>query len=264
MENRRLIFIIIILLTCILTGCWDAKEISDKTIITLVAVDKIDGNVKFTLEFRPPIDRSMGAAKGKESDIIRGEGKNFTQASNSYLRRANKDIFLGAVRALIFTDNLAHEGIEEYLNRLRGLEEYRRTITIFSTTADMDRLLDAKQLDYDNIGYAIEHLNAQLVKNGTLYNATVSIVLENASTENVGYLLSNLDIVNEKIEVTGYSVFKNNKKVGLIPETDMKGVNFLILEKSKGEYTINMEGVDIAVSTRIKNKKSLLLIKMKK
>jgi Ger(x)C family germination protein len=253
MRSRICIFIISILVACFLTGCWDAMEIADHTIVTFIGVDRIDDKVRFTLECKPSSE-GIVSGKGNQSNILISEGNDFTQARNAYLRKSSHDVFLGAARELVFSDNFSRNGIEEYLNRLRGMAEYRRTITMFTTSTEINKLFTTKESSSGNIGYDIEHSADQLEEKGMIYNGRVSNILENISNPNTGFLLGNLEVINEGIEINGYSVFKNNKKIGFIPAITIKGANYLLLKKCNADYTVGVEDVSISISTHLKQK----------
>ncbi len=257
MKIKLFALFIIMSATLTLTGCWDIYEISNHTVITLVGVDKVDDKVKLIGEYKPPHSETPDTKgeSAKTTNILTGEGKTLTEARNSYLRRSTDDVFLGAVRAVVFSDSYAKSGIEEYLNRVRGNREYRKTIVLFTNTADLEKLFDAKALNTDNVGFDIEHLSSQLSKNNIDYERVIAQVIEYAQVGNTGYLINNLDIVEKKIEVTGYSIFKDNKKVGLIPVEKMKGNNYILIKNAYSEYTIDFEGVTVALAPKIDNRK---------
>jgi spore germination protein KC len=256
MRIRLWRFIFVIVLTLSLTGCWDAIEISNHKIISLVGVDKIGDNVKFLLQYSTPTSNTVdnNNVMSGNAKLLTGEGKSFAEARESYLRRSANDIFIGSVRGLLFSDSLAKSGIEEYLNRLRGMGEYRRTITVFTTTKDIQRIFNARQSSAYDIGFDIEHLSQQLTTNGLLFNSMVSTILENICVPYTGYVISNLDVINEEISITGYSVFNNNKKIGLIHTDKMRGINYIILKKSRGDYVIELDGERASVSTLLKKR----------
>ena len=257
MKIRRFVYLIIVLAALTLTGCWDMYEISDHTIITLVGVDKVEDKFKLFSEYRP-VHAQIPDTKNdslKASNILIGEGKNFEEARHSYLRKNPDDVFLGAVRAVVFSDRYAKNGIEEYLNRIRGIGEYRKTISLFTTSEELVDIFDAKALSIDNVGFNIEHLSSQMVKNGIDNEKTIAEIIEDSQVKNTGYLLDNLDIVKKGIEVTGYSVFKDNKKVGKISVDKMKGNNYILIKDAEAVYTNDIEGVTATLTAKTENKK---------
>lgn len=257
MRMKIFTFFIIVLANLTLTGCWDMYEISNHTIITLVGVDKVEDKVKFFLEYKPhhaQIPDTTGSNQNG-SDILIGEGKSFVEARNSYLRKSPDDVFLGAVRAVVFSDNYAKNGIEEYLNRIRGTREYRKTLSLFTTNTALEKLFDANALNTDNVGFDIEHSSSQLSGNGIDYQRTIANILEDMQVEHTGYLLNNLDSIGNRLDETGYSVFKENKKVGLIPVDKVKGNNYILINNADGDYAIDFEGVTISLTPTLENRK---------
>lgn len=257
MRTRILKNFVIVLISLSLTGCWDLVEINELILITLVGVDRIDNNVSFVLEYKPPrsqTGKTENNGGGKTSQIVEGTGYSLSDARTDYLRKSNNDTFLGAIRGIVFSESFAENGIEEYMNRVRGIAEYRKTVGLYTTNTKLDKLFDAKELNTDNVGLDIESLSNQLFKNGLIDKTTTLMILEASTVQNTGYPLTHLDIVNKKIEVSGYSVFKNNKKIGFIPIDKVKGFNYLIMKKPQGEYSLDFMGMLIGVSTRLKKR----------
>lgn len=256
MKARLIAVFLSTLAALFLAGCWDAKDIANLTVVTLVGVDKNEDGVRLLLEYRPHHGQSKQTEQSSPtSELVIGEGANLMDAQASYHTRNPDDLYQGAVRALVFSESYAQAGIEEYLNRIGSIREYRKNVNVFTTTADIDDLFDAEALNVQSVGFNIEHMAGQLDFNGMDYNAKISHIVENSRVLNTGYILDNLDIVENKIQRTGYSVFKNNKKTGSIPEEKLKGIHYLVLDKANAGYTFEYEGVRYSISADLKSRK---------
>jgi spore germination protein KC len=257
MKARIIAFFMNIIMMFILVGCWDASEINDYSLVSLAGVDKVDDKVRLFLEETTSSSGSSDSQSGtgNKTKILVSEGSSFTEARNSYLRRGEKGLFTGSLRAIVFSDNYSKGGVEEYFNRIRGLRESSKIIKIFTTNTEFDKLLDTSQTGETIIANNIEHLSEELAGKGMLNNVIMADQMENVLVKNTGYLMNNIDKVNGTIEIDGYSVFKDNKEVGLIPAREMRGVNYFIVNKSYSEYTVDFEGAKAALSAQVKNKK---------
>jgi len=75
------------------------------------------------------------------------------------------------------------------------------------------------------------------------------------AVKKVGFLVPTVNIKEEKITLTGYTVFKNEKKIGEIPAENRKGIVFLLNSKSKFYYIINQSDKNYTVEVKLKSKK---------
>lgn len=249
--------LISVVMLFLLVGCWDVREVKDYSFVSLIGIEKVDDNIKFHLQLRSTRSRSSDSQSGasNKSEILVSEGTSFTEARTSYLRGAEKGVYLGSVRAIVFSNNFSKGGIEEYFNRLRGSREFNKSpIYIFTTNTNLEKLLSESQAKETNIGDKLKELTRGLVKQGMLDDSILTKEMENALVKHTGYVLNNIDKINEKIKVNGYSIFKDNKKVGFIPESGIRGINYFILRKPYNEYTIDFEGVSVAFSALVKHK----------
>lgn len=246
-----------IAIAILLIGCWDAIEITDMLLGTVFAVDKQGEEVRILLEYQTQHGQPMGeqASAKKESKVVEGKGASFTDARREYLNKSRQDVYIGSLRSIVLAESYAKEGISEYLNRARGMREYRKTVNVYTTLTDLDALLDSKALEIDNIGFYLDKQAMQLQENKSARKCNLSCVLEHISTPNTGFYLENVDVVNKTIERTGYSIFKNGKMIGIVANADINGINFLVIPQARGEYTFDFDGVRAALSVEIENKK---------
>ncbi|MFF2876170.1 Ger(x)C family spore germination protein [Gottfriedia sp. NPDC057991] len=257
MRAKILLLYLNVMCCFMMVGCWDANEVKGYSLVSLLGIDRVDEKIRLFLEVNSSSNSSSNtqSSTGEPSEILVSEGKNFTEARNSYLRRAEKGIFLGAMRAIVISDHFSKGGLSEYFNRIRGIKEYPKSILLFTTNTELDKLLDPTQSNGTKIGQNVEHLNNALVKKKMLNDSILTNVMENALVKHTGYLLNNIDKVNDRIEINGYSVFKDNKKVGFISESKMKGANYFILKKPANEYNLGFKDESLEIYTKVKNKK---------
>lgn len=255
MRQIRILWIAVFT-ALMLNGCFDAIEITERHLVTVTGVDCQDELYRIIVEYHAGESQTLQQRSSKsQSKVATGEGKSFTEARASLDRRMDEAVYIGAVRALVFTQAYAKEGIEEYLNRLRGIREYRKTINVFTTTTNIDALLDSQMLQIQNVGFYLEHQCEQLRNNGMDKDHSISSVLEDISTPNTAFFVDNVDIRENQIERTGYSIFKNGKMEGVVSREGIAGMNYIVIPKAYKEYTFLFDGVKVALSSEIKRKK---------
>ena len=127
--KKTCIFTLIILITNImLSGCYDLREIDDLAYVMVIGLDKGKTNeLKMTLEFATPNSGTGGKEEGggKERSITVIECPTIYSGFNMVNNYLSKEINLSHARAIIFSEDLAMEGIEKYLHAIFRGREFR-------------------------------------------------------------------------------------------------------------------------------------------
>jgi spore germination protein KC len=231
----------VLLLCC--SGCWDSKDINDKAILATVLLDKQNGNYVFYVEVAHT-DRSGGpegqSASPEKFTIIRGEGKTLIEARDELDRRLKYPIYISAVRSLIITQNFAREDIAEYFNRLRADVEYRKKVISVTTDADPEELLNIFGRE-ESVGLYIEKTLDQMTSYRQMIRRSSSIFIESLSSKYCGFLIPDIGINQNMIDVKGFSVVLGSKVVGFIPANEWNGIIFINAGRPEIEYVIPFE-----------------------
>jgi len=158
MKGKRKICIlfIIILLSSILSGCYDSVEVDDLAYVIAIGVDKgIMDNLRITLQFALPLNMgtggevSGGGGSGGEDD----ENKtvyNLTMEAPSVLSGINmannivsKQINLSHTKLIVFSKELALEGIGDDVIRLSRIRALRPNTNILVSRDGAEKFLKA-------------------------------------------------------------------------------------------------------------------------
>lgn len=111
-------FAVLLVFITMLTGCWDRRELEERTSVLAVAVDIVEGRedlYKMTVQIPIPIKiaGSSGQGGGGNSDAVKimsVTGRTVTDAANNLQLRLNQKLFLGHTRVLAISEEVAKEG----------------------------------------------------------------------------------------------------------------------------------------------------------
>ncbi|MFC4075517.1 Ger(x)C family spore germination protein [Salinithrix halophila] len=122
----------IFLCICLLTGCWNRREIDELAIVLAAGIDKTEkGQYRFSLQFVNPSEVA-GEATGRSSSVT-------TYADNGYslfeaLRAASqispRRLYVGSTQVLVISEEVAKEGIEEIFDLLHRDPEFQTSLKI--------------------------------------------------------------------------------------------------------------------------------------
>ncbi len=240
MLGKRIAALLMALCTTVAaSGCWDAMDINDKALITLVVTDRQDGDFVFYMEVPNLSARSQQESGGGEHySIMKGAGRTYAIARGRLDTQMDKPIFLGTVRALILTENLARYDVKEYFYRMQTMVDYRRTLEVVTTRTSAEDLVSVVPENNVSIGYSIDDTVSSLQEAGKVVVYTVSDVLEFIYSDQC-FVLINMDAVDGNLAYTGYTVIQDGKMRGFIPLEEAWGLLWLLGDNISRMYTVD-------------------------
>ncbi len=237
------------------SGCWDATDINNKSLITLVLTARQDD--EFVFYFEVPnlsVSQSQDSGSSREQySIVSGAGATFAEARRHLNAKMDKPVFLGTVRALLVTDELAKHGLEEYMYRMQTMIDYRKTLLIATTRDKPEDVLSVKPENNVSIGYSIEETIRSNRDLGKVVTYTVSDVFEFLYS---GYcfVLINLDVRDGLLAYTGYTIIHNGSYLGFIPLEDSAGLVWLLGDNIERIYVVPLGGVLVTFKVKMKKR----------
>ena len=282
------VIVLLITFVYILTGCTtDSKNIDDQAYAIMVGIDKgVDNKIRVTVQFPTYKGGGNGSSSGaggggggkseKESGQVDGtvvttiECSTVLEGINLLSTSTSRHISLVHCKAIIFSEQLAYEGINLYLSDFARFRETRRiaTIGICRGKAE-DYIMENKTLIGENISKSIELSFSQSRNSGlfpmmaftNFYKSTVSAYTQpyslymginnfkNLKKENKGQdspLETDEDYYpgdvpkkgNIKQENIGTAVFNGDKLTGTLNADETRYFMMVINEFKHGILTI--------------------------
>ena len=239
MPARTLKFFICIFMTVFLCGCWDSRNIEDRDICTAVVVDKTNGGYAYIVEIATitsTLQNPSSEQGTQKPNIITANGKTLADARFNLDRRINKVLFMGAVQTVIFTKRMAQSGIEEYVYRVRELNEYRKSVDVIVTSDDPFELLNFSPENATAVGFAIEYDLENMFNNGKTFHMSLADLLDKLASKNKACLISAIGRQEKQIGLVGYAVFNNGKMLGTISLDESRGIVYIVTGRHSRPY----------------------------
>lgn len=153
---RRFIALALLLnLLCgIVTGCYDARETDDLSYAIAIGLDKGKTN-SLRMTFQLAIPKNIGGSTGgggggggggEESfTIVTVEAPTIYSAINMTNTFVSRQVILSHAKAIVFSSELAREGIDKYMNALERSREFRpNTYVLVSRDSAEDYIKNVK------------------------------------------------------------------------------------------------------------------------
>lgn len=142
---RRIALLLILSFSCSgLTGCWDYDEIDETGYVLFLGLDRgVENRLTLTAQIAVPGRISSNGAgggggsdtpiKGQAFQVVSVEAPTFTGAFNMMISFVDRRLSLKHTKSVIFSEELAREGIMTYLSVMARFPEFRRSVFISVT-----------------------------------------------------------------------------------------------------------------------------------
>ncbi len=179
------VIVLLITFVYILTGCTtDSKNIDDQAYAIMVGIDKgVDNKIRLTVQFPTYKGGGNGSSSGggggksedKEAGLVEGtvvtsiECSTVLEGINLLNTSTSRHISLVHCKAIIFSEQLAQEGINFYISDFARFRETRRIANIGVCRGKAEEyIMENKTLIGENISKSIE-LSLSQTKNSGLF-----------------------------------------------------------------------------------------------
>ncbi|WP_026896087.1 Ger(x)C family spore germination protein [Clostridiisalibacter paucivorans] len=242
MKNKKSILLFyLFLLTIMSTGCWDNVDITERSFVFAIGLDKtMDNKIEVTFQvIRPSVIRSSensGTVEGntKAVWVISATGDTVFETARNAIVSTNYKMFLTHAKLIVIGENLAKEGIIDILNILEKEHESNINMDILIakdlTAKDiLNANTELTQIPGMHITESIQSsINVSEFKKSTFIE--LFKVLENEGHEpTIGIIYPKVLKDNLKIKdlmLQGSAVFKKDKLVGYLNPEETQGLLF--------------------------------------
>lgn len=233
----------------ILTGCWNYKELESHYIVSGIAIDKGKQGHRYHLTFEVldiAGDGQSGTLKGK---LIRADGDTIADAVDNASRISDKELYYSDCKAVIFSRQIAREGLIPVMDWLNRDPKPRFTVQIFvSLEETAEELFEPGGQSGGQSGSQAGGQSGGQAGEGTVISMQIANSMEAASTGRQSIQMHLYDVDNvllgegrdlvlpglrksgqktPQVEVDGTAVFREDKYVGELDDELTK--NFLLL-----------------------------------
>ncbi len=257
--KKKITFIIVIasIITSILTGCWDRRELNELGIVAAIGLDKDTktGNILLTSQIVRPgaLEKKGGGGNEPPYEIVITSGTTIFEAIRNTVREFDRRSFFSHVKVIVISEELAREGLNDVIDLITRSHELRKTawLVISSGSRAQDMLGIKHGIDKIQANYMLGIIKRDKI---SPYVTTSSVMdfIKKMPGEVIQPVTGVFKIVNvesippegtqpekkEGIKLTGTAVFKKDKLIGFLNEEETLG--FSILSKNKKNVPINV------------------------
>jgi spore germination protein KC len=234
----------IILSTFVLSGCFSYRDINKLIFATSIIIDtdKDERPIIYVEGFKPYRSTAQGSEKGQRV-LVKGTGKTAYEALRDVNLATSFKLNFTQYKALIFTKRAAQCGIDNYIDLFHRDQEFVIRPYLVVTSDSPEDLLNTKIAASDYLGIALK----DLIDNEGASTRAVRLALnEYLSRRLIGSETAVVTLVGikknqpeERIEIQGGAIFKDDKMMGMLERSDGQGYNFLMNTLKTGSLEIS-------------------------
>lgn len=232
----------------LISGCWDHKEIERRGFVLGVAIDVPDpatptveqysetaGAPRYRLTFSLPIlaklkgggESGGGDSSGPRHFIFAAEGQSMLAVVRGTDARFNRGLFFEDVQVLIFSEDIARQGIRDIMDFWQRDPEMRQRCKLFVAPGKAADVLttNVKSTEFNSLYLSEITLTSDKVP---YYGAKQDLgEISRALHSGRGFLLPLVVVDRDELRLTGAAVFKRGVMVGTLNERETIGTKLL-------------------------------------
>jgi Ger(x)C family germination protein len=237
MKSGRLLTILLLVVSLVLTSCWDRTEVNDIAIVIAFAMDK-GKNGEYLLSVQVPLVSQMGGSNsgggggGTSGDkmyyVDSAEGKTLWEASSIIQSRMSRNLYYAHHRVIVIGEDLAKDGLEQTMDVIARFPENRLTAYLVMAKGKGIDLLQAQPQFERFSGEAMR----ELIKMQSI-PVRVKDIAQILNTPGSDPFLPYVAAVDthpkgraKEIQVLGIAQFRKDKLVGIFPPDVSQGIRW--------------------------------------
>ncbi len=247
MKKRIVVYSIIPLLLVALSGCWSKKELDNLAVVTGIGVDVVDEGYEITVQIINPAEVAAKQLTTRTAvSTYSATGKSMFDAIRNLIEVTPRKVYLSHTRIVIFSEELAKNGISDTLDFMVRDHELRTDFYLVvakgSNAKKMLQILTPlEKIPASKIYATIETSEKYLAQTRTvkIQKFTSDLLLKGQHPFLTGIYTDNADRIGNSVEnvesiespakifVDHIAVMNNDQLVGWLNREESKGFNYL-------------------------------------
>lgn len=222
-----------------LCSCFNYRDMNKLFFATSVLVDMEENGDPLIYVEAYKANRGEAQDTGSEIKVIfQGSGKTIYDAYSNLLLSAGNEINASQIKALMFTERAAREGIDKFIDIFeRDQKPTVRMFLFIYPTGNADELLNLKVKDEQFLGLLLENFMSSQGKLAQVHRLRLNEYLnERLLGSNVSLIpiISKSEDRPERIMVNGAAVMKNDIMVAELSPDEVVTYNYLTINNTYG------------------------------
>lgn len=272
--------LISLILMLLLTGCWNYKELNDYSIVTGIAIDKINDEYELSILISNASKGNSEKDTSPQIIVYSGKGNTIMEALKDIGLISSKEIYLGHFSVLLLSEDVAREGINNVIDLFLRESSTKKVfyVAITKDSSAKDILKIVTPLSDFPAQSISDNLRSTTKLQGLISNVNFNEVLSTLNrsgielTINSVSLIGNIEEGSEKeniensepkayVKLGPLALFKGDKFIGWANNNETIGIN--IIKDKMNEMYIKIDFDDSYVVLNTTSFKTDVKVKLK-
>ncbi len=234
---RKSIFIIIVCLVILLTGCWDKVEINKKVFVLTIGIDKLEEEIdskesnifqniepdRYSIGYvYPNTGLFAGKTQGEPKNIMKATGINMADIQENMSTRLGGSTTFDHTKIIVLGEEVLKDGemVREVLDYIERSPRVGRRIHLMATQGKAEEVINTEVPHQPPlVGLYIRDLINKPTKGARVADADLGYILRSMHESNVA-IIPRIQSLGEEVEVSGVGVLKDYGLVGWMEEEE--------------------------------------------
>lgn len=269
MKKLVPIYILCLLLSTMLTGCWNRRELNTLAIVQALGIDRTkDDQICVSAQILKPSQLKGASTQGNKGIwVVSGIGETVFDAVRNASLKGDRKLFFPHNKVIILGEDTAKAGIQPLLDFLGRDHELRKLAYVFIARGDAKDILLGEHEQEKIPGKAIEGLAKTSNINSRVPKRNLKDLIETLNSKTSSSVLPSIKVqeknengtLKQVVTLDQTAVFKKDKLIGWLNPTETRGLLWILGEiksgiivvKSPKEETKNVSLEIIKASSKI-------------
>ena len=258
MKRLYLLIFFILIILLISTNSYQKTGLEHYYFVIGLGLDKLENNMlKISVQLSTTKDESSsssGSSQTSSSEVYSVEARSINEGITILNNYLSKKLNFSHCSAVIFSEDLAKDGIKKYFNTLSNDIELRQSaLLLVSSSTSYDFLKNISSSGETFSSRMFEHYTSSVDYTGFSYKSTLGDFFQNLHNDSIDPVCLYVSNISNTMQTSGLAIFKDDKMVGNISVSD--SIAHLILTNNLETAIISMdnpfnknEKIDIEIS----------------
>ncbi|RKN85610.1 Ger(x)C family spore germination protein [Paenibacillus ginsengarvi] len=249
----RAVRLVVLLSVAVLlsAGCWDRREIEERTSVVAIAIDKSNeqpGMILLTVQIPIPIriagsGLGSGGGGGKQAvKTMSATGVTVVDAFQNLQKRLNQELFYGHTRIIAIGEEVAKAGISQILDPFRRDPQIRRLLWPIVVQGEGRKLLTATPALEQIPTVFIMTLIENGARSGRIPDINLGDFYIDLTTGSREPYLNYVQVNKDDIKWSGVALFLDDRMIGTLDERETWRVMRVREKKDGGSIAFPYKG----------------------
>lgn len=249
-------------------GCWSRHELNTLAVVIGMGLDKIEetGKIQVTAQiFNPSKNKSTAKNKGDGGSSqsfwnLKNSGDNLLEVIQGLSHKSNQKIYLADNQVIIFSNAIAKEGVQKYIDFFARNNETRMNVWVLVAKNQASQVLTVSpELESTSAVQIAQLVDAQS-ETSEASRVNLEKFISRLMSKTDAAIAPIVEVTGEgddkSLSVSGTAVFKKDKLVGQLNRTETRGLLWVLDEIKNGVIVVDSPSGDGKVSLLITRSKS--------